>query len=154
MAEPFCAAITIGNKGSKHQNCFQESILRLPAISDLTHLSDGVGLACVVALYLPADLGWRSIAFGDPPSMADSLHNIQLFQRVLASPASGQNSPAANVCHLTDEDIVYLHASIKQNVLAFLADLFVALELVRGVGGGRGLPGESLTVEESGLGAY
>ena len=146
MAEPFCAAITIGNKGSKHRNYFQESILRLPAISDLTHLSDGVGLACVVALYLPADLGWRSIAFGDPPSMADSLHNIQLFQRVLSL-------PAANVCHLTDEDIVYLHASIKQNVLAFLADLFVALE-VRGVGGGRGLPGESLTVEESALGAY
>ena len=146
MAEPFCAAITIGNKGSKHQHCFQESILRLPAISDLTHLSDGVGLACVVALYLPADLGWRSIAFGDPPTMADSLHNIQLFQRVLSL-------PAANVCHLTDEDIVYLHASIKQNVLAFLADLFVALE-VRGVGGGRGLPGESLTVEESALGAY
>ena len=137
----------IGNKSSQHLICFQESILRLPAISDLTHLSDGVGLACVVALYLPADLGWRSIAFGDPPSMADSLHNIQLFQRVLSS-------PAANVCHLTDEDIVYLHASIKQNVLAFLADLFVALEQVRGVGGGRGLPGESLTVEESGLGAY
>ena len=78
--------------------------------------------------------------------MADSLHNIQLFQRVLSL-------PAADVCHLTDEDIVYLHASIKQNVLAFLADLFVALE-VRGVGGGRGLPGESLTVEESALGAY
>jgi hypothetical protein len=47
---------------------------------------------------------------------------------------------AANVWHLTIEDVIYAHSSIKQNVLAFVADLFDLLEL-HPVAAVRHLPG-------------
>merc|ERR1711983_270089 len=55
--------------------------------------------------------------------MADSLYNIQLLQRFC------KDSLPFNVCHLSIEDIVYMHDSIRLNVLAFLTDLFVGLEV-------------------------
>merc|ERR1719400_2302069 len=60
---------------------------------------------------------------GDPPSMSDSLCNIQLFQRF----SSG--SLPYSICHLSIEDIFYLHSSIKLAVSCLLADLFTVLEV-------------------------
>jgi len=34
-----------------------------------------------------------------------------------------------NFCHLSLEDLVYTHESVKSNILCFLADLFSGLEL-------------------------
>ncbi len=33
-----------------------------------------------------------------------------------------------NVCHLSMEDVLYMHASVRQNVACLLADLYLALE--------------------------
>ena len=37
-----------------------------------------MGLCAVVALYCPNELPWTEVALGEPPSMADSLYNIQV----------------------------------------------------------------------------
>jgi hypothetical protein len=95
---------------------------KFPKVSDLSDLTDGVAITSVISLYCPDDVQWGSIAFGDPPSMADSLYNIQLLQRFC-------KDLHFNVCHLSIEDVVYMHESIRQNVLCFLADLFVGLEV-------------------------
>ena len=103
---------------------FQSEVqAKFPKVNDLSDLTDGVAITSVMALYCPEDLPWSSIALGDPPSMADSLYNIQLLQRFC------KDSLPFNVCHLSIEDIVYMHDSIRLNVLAFLTDLFVGLEV-------------------------
>ncbi|XP_042234616.1 uncharacterized protein LOC121874529 isoform X5 [Homarus americanus] len=94
-----------------------------PRIQDLSDLSDGIGLAALVAFYCPQELPWGDIAVADPPSIADSLYNIGLVIRFC------QESLPYNPCLLTKEDIVYMHSSVKQNVLAFAAELFFLLEL-------------------------
>lgn len=100
-----------------------ETPAKFPKVNDLSDLTDGVAITSVMALYCPEDLPWSSIALGDPPSMADSLYNIQLLQRFC------KDTLPFNVCHLSIEDIVYMHDSIRLNVLAFLTDLFVGLEV-------------------------
>ncbi|XP_071548392.1 LOW QUALITY PROTEIN: uncharacterized protein Patronin [Panulirus ornatus] len=94
-----------------------------PRIQDLSDLSDGIGLAALIAFYCPQELPWGDIAVADPPSIADSLYNIGLVIRFC------QESLPYNPCLLTKEDIVYMHSSVKQNVLAFAAELFFLLEL-------------------------
>merc|ERR1719264_2395037 len=96
---------------------------KLPKLQDLSDFSDGVGLTAVAALYCPEDLLWTEIAMGDPPSMSDSLCNIQLFHRFCS------DSLPYSICHLSIEDIFYLHSSIKLAVSCLLADLFTALEV-------------------------
>ena len=51
---------------------------KFPKLQDLSDFSDGVGLTAVAALYCPEDLLWTEIAMGDPPTMSDSLCNIQV----------------------------------------------------------------------------
>ncbi|KAK8726894.1 hypothetical protein OTU49_010116 [Cherax quadricarinatus] len=94
-----------------------------PRIQDLSDLSDGIGLAALISFYCPQELPWGDIAVADPPSIADSLYNIGLVIRFC------QESLPYNPCLLTKEDIVYMHSSVKQNVLAFAAELFFLLEL-------------------------
>ena len=96
---------------------------KFPKVNDLSDLTDGVAIASVMSLYCSEGLPWSSVALGDPPSMADSLYNIQLLQRFC------KDSLPFNVCHLSIEDIVYMHDSIRQNVLCFLTDLYVGLEV-------------------------
>ncbi len=88
----------------------------------MSDLSDGVALAAAASLYRPTDLSWSELALGDPPSMADSLYNIQMLQRFCNA------GLPFNVFHVTIEDVVYMHASIKQNVLSLAADLYDVLE--------------------------
>uniref|UniRef100_A0A0K2TD42 Patronin n=1 Tax=Lepeophtheirus salmonis TaxID=72036 RepID=A0A0K2TD42_LEPSM len=101
---------------NKNVPCFTQ-------IKEISDLSDGIGLAGVLAHYCPDELMWREIALGSPPSMADSLYNIQLVHRFC------KESLNFNICHLSIEDIVYMHDSIKLNIISFLADLFNNLEV-------------------------
>ena len=96
---------------------------KLPKLQDLSDFSDGVGLTAVAALYCPEDLLWSEITLGDPPTMSDSLCNIQLFQRFCSE------SLPYSICHLSIEDIFYLHSSIKLAISCLLADLFTVLEV-------------------------
>ena len=111
---------------------------KLPKLQDLSDFSDGVGLTAVAALYCPEDLLWTEIAMGDPPSMSDSLCNIQVGQSLPVGQAKTflqlfqrfcSDSLPYSICHLSIEDIFYLHSSIKLAVSCLLADLFTVLEV-------------------------
>ena len=95
---------------------------KLTKCQDLSDFSDGVGLTTVIAFYCPDELLWSEISVGDPPSMSDSLCNIQLFQRFCV------DALPFNICYLSMEDIFYLHSSIKLVLQCLLADLFSVLE--------------------------
>ena len=84
-----------------------QEVPKFPKINDLSDLTDGVALTSIMSLYCPEDLPWSNLALGDPPSMADSLYNIQLLHRFC------KDILPFNVCHLTIEDVVYLHESIR-----------------------------------------
>ena len=105
-------------------------------IQELSDLSAGFGLCALIALYCPEKLNWSEIAGitgnvtesstddnSNNQSMADSLYNIQLVQRFC------RESLPFNICHLSIEDVVYLHESIRINITCFLADLFNGLEV-------------------------
>ncbi|XP_066967191.1 uncharacterized protein Patronin isoform X13 [Macrobrachium rosenbergii] len=107
----------------QHVQSQEQELPVFPRIQDLSDLSDGIGLAALIAFYCPQELQWGDIAVADPPSIADSIYNIGLVIKFC------QESLPYNPCLLTKEDIVYMHSSIKQNVLAFVAELFFLLEL-------------------------
>ena len=83
----------------------------------MSDLSDGTSLAVLIAAYCPEHLSWSEIASlartagaADATietTMADSLYNIQLVQKFC------REALPFNVCHLTIEDMVYLHESIR-----------------------------------------
>ncbi|KAF2367766.1 Calmodulin-regulated spectrin-associated protein CH domain [Trinorchestia longiramus] len=100
-----------------------QQLPEFPRIQDLSDLSDGIGLAALISFYCPQELPWGDIAVADPPSMADSLYNIGLVIKFC------HEALPYNPCLLTKEDIVYMHSSVKQNVLAFVTELFFLLEL-------------------------
>ena len=59
-------------------------------IKKLSELTDGVGLCAVVSLYCPNELPWTEVALGEPPSMADSLYNIQVHTVMCEDSGQGQ----------------------------------------------------------------
>jgi calmodulin-regulated spectrin-associated protein len=80
----------------------------------------------LLAFYCQSELALSEIAVpvpGEPLSVPDCLWNIQLVQRVC------KESLPYNVCHFALEDVLYLHESMKQNMLNFLADIFNQVEL-------------------------
>ena len=105
-----------------NKNTNDSFLPKLSKLQDLSDISDGVGLTSVIAFYCPDELLWTEISVGDPPSMSDSLCNIQLVQRFC------HDALPFNLCYLSMEDIFYLHSSIKLALQCLLADLFTVLE--------------------------
>ncbi|KAF0306342.1 Patronin [Amphibalanus amphitrite] len=101
----------------------EDTVPRFPLQQDISDLSDGTCLAGLISLYCPDELSWPEIAFSDPPRIADSLYNLQLVEKFCreALPYSPH--------FLTLEDILYMHSSVKQNLLVLLADLFYLFEI-------------------------
>ncbi|KAG0727117.1 Patronin [Chionoecetes opilio] len=118
-----CITQALQERIHHHAQAQDHELPVFPRIQDLSDLSDGIGLAALVAFYCPQELSWQDIAVADPPSIADSLYNVGLAIRFC------QDSLPYNPCLLTREDVVYMHSSVKQNVLAFAAELFFLLEL-------------------------
>ena len=117
-----------------------------PELRELGDLSDGVCLLGLLAFYAPDVVDWTRMATNEPFSMADCLYNLELVHKFCSE------SLPNNIFHLGLEDIVYMHrycfttlyifqkyifnvfyfflnSSVRQNVLAFLADLFYILEV-------------------------
>ncbi len=91
------------------------------AVRQLSDLTSGASLACVLSLYRPRDLPAAELALGPSPSMADGLLNIRLAQRLC-------ENVLTNVFHVSIEDVVYMHASVRMNVISLLVDMFSVLE--------------------------
>ena len=66
-------------------------------------MGDGASLVGLLAYYCPEFMDWRRMATNEPLSMADCLYNLQLVQNFCL-----EHLPF-NVCHLSLEDLVYMH---------------------------------------------
>ena len=100
-----------------------ESVPNFPELRELSDLGDGVNLLGLLAFYCPELVDWTRIACNEPFSMADCIYNLEMVHKFCSE------SLPSNVFHLALEDLVYMHSSVRQNVLAFLTDLFYWLEL-------------------------
>lgn len=95
----------------------------IPVVQDLGELSDGCALASLLSFYCPSFLPWEDLCLNEPMSLADSLYNLQLAQRFC-----DQHLPH-DVCFLSVEDVLFVHPSVRQNLLALLADLMYLFEI-------------------------
>ncbi|RWS13538.1 calmodulin-regulated spectrin-associated protein 2-like protein [Dinothrombium tinctorium] len=95
----------------------------LAFLEDLSDLSDGCSLAAVLSFYCPDQLKWTEICFNESMGMADSIYNLQLVQYFC------QEKLPYNICFLNLEDFLYLHETIRPNILAFIADLLYLFEI-------------------------
>jgi hypothetical protein len=100
-----------------------EPLPPLPMLEDLTDMSDGCCLAAILSFYCPDHLRWQEICLNKEMSMADSIYNLQLVQFFC------QEKLPYNICFLSLEDFLYLHETIRPNVLAFIADLLFLFEI-------------------------
>ena len=99
---------------------------RIPTLSPLEYvwdLSDGCSLAALLTFYCPYVLSWREICFNEPMSMADSIYNLQLVEIFC------QGNLPCDVFFLSVEDFFDCHRVVRQNVLAFVADLLYHFEI-------------------------
>ena len=102
---------------------FSKVLPSIPMIEDLQDISDGCSLAALLSLYCPDHLSWTEVCLNELMSMADSIYNIQLVQFFC------QQKLPYNICFLSLEDLLYLHPTIRPNVLAFIADLLYLFEI-------------------------
>ncbi|XP_041443058.1 calmodulin-regulated spectrin-associated protein 3 isoform X2 [Xenopus laevis] len=94
------------------------------AVSSLRDLSNGSALAATVHYYCPTQLRLQDICLKDTMSVADSLYNLQLLREFYA-----QHLPPS--CPLSLEDLLYVPAALKVNLVALLADLYLCFEVVK-----------------------
>lgn len=93
-----------------------------PMAQELGDLSDGCALASLLSFYCPQHLPWQDLCLPGE-SLADSLYNLQLAQRFCEA-----HLPH-DVFFLTTEDVLFAHPSVRQNMLALLADLMFIFEI-------------------------
>ncbi|KAK8772618.1 hypothetical protein V5799_024144 [Amblyomma americanum] len=93
-----------------------------PMVQELGELSDGCALAALLSFYCPQHLPWQDLCLPGE-SLADSLYNLQLSQRFC------ETHLPHDVFFLTVEDVLFVHPSIRQNLLALLADLMFIFEI-------------------------
>lgn len=99
---------------------------RVPSLSPVEYvwdLSDGCALAALLTFYCPAALHWNEICFNEPMSTADILYNLQMIE------AFCQTHLPSDIFFLSVEDFFDCHRVVRQNVLAFVADLLYHFEI-------------------------
>lgn len=89
---------------------------RIPVLQEISDISDGCSLAAVISFYCPNYISWQDICWNEQMSLSDSIYNFKLIRMFC-------KSLPRDIYFLTLEDFLYLHPSIKENVLAFVADL-------------------------------
>ncbi|XP_022651538.1 patronin-like isoform X3 [Varroa destructor] len=92
-------------------------------MQDMAELSDGCGLSSLLSFYCPDALPWQELCLNDPMNLTDSLCNLQLVQAFCE-----QNLPH-DICFLTLEDLLFMHETIRPNMLALVADLMYLFEI-------------------------
>ncbi|ODM98065.1 Calmodulin-regulated spectrin-associated protein 3 [Orchesella cincta] len=100
--------------------------LNLPDVGEIRDLCDGVGICALFALYCSNDLKVEEISVpepGDTLTIYDSITNHSLVQKLC------DDLFPEPIYHLCVTDFLYIHGCMKQNILCFLVDLFVHLEI-------------------------
>ncbi|XP_049884138.1 patronin-like isoform X9 [Pectinophora gossypiella] len=111
------AACTALNKAE------EDTSLHVPMVKSLQELCDGTALAALISFYCPDALPRSSVRVGRMASIQDCLHNLMLVHDFC------QNCLPHNVFHMMPEDVTYMRGSMRQNLIAMLADLFNMLEV-------------------------
>ncbi|XP_022242530.1 calmodulin-regulated spectrin-associated protein 2-like isoform X2 [Limulus polyphemus] len=101
----------------------QKIVPYIPIIEDLADLCDGCSLSSLLSFYCPNYLHWKEICLLEPMNLSDSVYNLQLIEQFCT-----QTLPH-DIYFLTLEDMLYMHSSLRQNVLAFIADLMFLFEI-------------------------
>ncbi|XP_028036103.1 patronin isoform X15 [Bombyx mandarina] len=104
-------------------NKAEESTPPVPTVSSLQDLCEGTSLAALVSFYCPEALPRSALRVGRVASIQDCLHNLMLVHDFCA------NYLPHNIFHMMPEDVTYMRGSMKQNLVAMLADLFNVLEV-------------------------
>ncbi|XP_072937138.1 patronin isoform X3 [Epargyreus clarus] len=95
----------------------------VPMVKSLQELCDGTALAALISFYCPDALPRAAVRVGRMASIQDCLHNLMLVYDFC------QNYLPHNVFHMLPEDVTYMRGSMRQNLIATLADLFNMLEV-------------------------
>ncbi|KAJ2953919.1 hypothetical protein O0L34_g1556 [Tuta absoluta] len=95
----------------------------VPIVKNLQDLCDGTALAALISFYCPDALPRSAVRVGRMASIQDCLHNLMLVYDFC------QNYLPHNVFHMMPEDVTYMRGSMRQNLIAMLADLFNMLEV-------------------------
>ncbi|XP_026314542.1 patronin-like isoform X11 [Hyposmocoma kahamanoa] len=111
------AACTALNKAEEDQS------QHVPMVKNLQELCDGTALAALISFYCPEALPRSAVRVGRMASIQDCLHNLMLVYDFC------QTSLPHNVFHMMPEDVTYMRGSMRQNLIAMLADLFNMLEV-------------------------
>ncbi|XP_073942237.1 calmodulin-regulated spectrin-associated protein patronin isoform X4 [Choristoneura fumiferana] len=96
---------------------------KVPMVKNLQELCDGTALAALISFYCPDALPRSAVRVGRMASIQDCLHNLMLVYDFC------QTCLPHNVFHMLPEDVTYMRGSMRQNLIAMLADLFNMLEV-------------------------
>ncbi|KAJ0182119.1 hypothetical protein K1T71_002841 [Dendrolimus kikuchii] len=101
----------------------EEPSSHVPMVCSLQELCDGTALAALISFYCPEALPRTAVRVGRMASIQDCLHNLMLVHDFC------HNYLPHNVFHMMPEDVTYMRGSMRQNLIAMLADLFNMLEV-------------------------
>ncbi|XP_059058186.1 patronin isoform X9 [Achroia grisella] len=104
-------------------NKAEETGSQVPMVKSLQELCDGTALAALTSFYCPDALPRSAVRVGRMASIQDCLHNLRLVYDFC------QTCLPHNVFHMMPEDVTYMRGSMRQNLVAMLADLFNMLEV-------------------------
>ncbi|CAL1284151.1 unnamed protein product [Larinioides sclopetarius] len=103
----------------------ESKLPKIPVLQDIADVSDGCCIAAVISFYCPTYFKWQDICWNNPISLGDSIYNLQLIKKFCSE------CLPRHMHFFTLEDLLYLHPSIKENVLAFIADLLYMFVIYR-----------------------
>ncbi|CAK1544321.1 unnamed protein product [Leptosia nina] len=92
-------------------------------VRSIQDVCEGTALAALVSWYCPDALPRGAVRVGRLASIQDCLNNLLLVYEFCRS-----NLPH-NCFHMLPEDVTYMRGSMRQNLVALLADLFNMLEV-------------------------
>ncbi|KAM3958063.1 LOW QUALITY PROTEIN: calmodulin-regulated spectrin-associated protein patronin [Aphomia sociella] len=101
----------------------EEPKSHVPIVKSLQDLCDGTALAALISFYCPDALPRSAVRVGRMASIQDCLHNLRLVYDFC------HTCLPHNVFHMMPEDVTYMRGSMRQNLIAMLADLFNMLEV-------------------------
>ncbi|XP_037105867.1 calmodulin-regulated spectrin-associated protein 2a isoform X1 [Syngnathus acus] len=97
----------------------------IPPVDNLLKDSiDGSALGALLHFYCPQLLPLSDVCLKQNMTLADRLYNLQLVQNFCSDNLEG-------CCHFSLEDMLYAPSSLKNNYLAFMAELFWWFEEVK-----------------------
>ncbi|XP_041360750.1 calmodulin-regulated spectrin-associated protein 1-like isoform X2 [Gigantopelta aegis] len=122
-----CVAAQAREKKSQQIESVSPSDARtVPVMTDmLKDIGDGCSVALVCSFYCPQSLNQQDICLKKDLGIADCLYNLRLIKMFC------EKHLPTNFFHFTYEDLLYSRVAVRENLLAFLAELFFWFEIQR-----------------------